>query len=287
MELGDSTTVIVSTYNKKDHLALCLQSIAGQTCLPSEIIIADDGSDENTGKVIHEFSIRHPRLSVKHSWQENKGFRKTLALNRAVSMATSQYLIFIDDDCICRPNFVAVHQKRKAFGRYLVGSSMHLGAELTSKVLEGNVKIHEVIDVPSAWLPHGFSSVGMRRKLKLWFRYQLSSSGLGNLADQIYPFPATFRGGNSSVWRSDAVAINGFNNSFQYGQEDREFGLRLRNFGIRPRQVRYEAANFHLYHKRGYDSPDVVRSQREICRETARTGSYWAADGLIESETNC
>ena len=53
MKKGITISLIIATYNWPEALRLCLDSILRQTILPSEIIIADDGSDERTTKLIH------------------------------------------------------------------------------------------------------------------------------------------------------------------------------------------------------------------------------------------
>ena len=59
MKKGITISLIIATYNWPEALRLCLDSILRQTILPSEIIIADDGSDERTTKLIHEI----PRMA--------------------------------------------------------------------------------------------------------------------------------------------------------------------------------------------------------------------------------
>ena len=54
MKKGITISLIIATYNWPEALRLCLDSILRQTILPSEIIIADDGSDERTTKLIHK-----------------------------------------------------------------------------------------------------------------------------------------------------------------------------------------------------------------------------------------
>lgn len=58
MKKGITISLIIATYNWPEALRLCLDSILRQTILPSEIIIADDGSDERTTKLIHEFNTK-------------------------------------------------------------------------------------------------------------------------------------------------------------------------------------------------------------------------------------
>jgi glycosyltransferase involved in cell wall biosynthesis len=75
------TALLISTYNWPDALQLVLDSVLVQTLPPNEILIADDGSDSKTKKVIDDF-ISKSSVSVKHFWQEDIGFRKSIILNK-------------------------------------------------------------------------------------------------------------------------------------------------------------------------------------------------------------
>ena len=75
------TTLVISTYNWPEALELVLLSIEKQTVLPNEVLIADDGSTNDTKKIIEDFKKRI-NLKVNHVWHEDKGFRKSIILKR-------------------------------------------------------------------------------------------------------------------------------------------------------------------------------------------------------------
>ena len=75
---------------------------------------------------------------------------------------------------------------------------------------------------------------------------------------------------NSSGWRSDILAVAGFDERMQYGGEDREMGERLFNMGIRSKQIRYSAIVLHLDHKRPYVNKEALERNKAIRRETKR-----------------
>ena len=70
MKKGITISLIIATYNWPEALRLCLDSILRQTILPSEIIIADDGSDERTTILIHEFT-QNASFPIFHEWHED------------------------------------------------------------------------------------------------------------------------------------------------------------------------------------------------------------------------
>ena len=65
-----STSLIISTYNRSDALELCVKSVLRQSLLPDEIIIADDGSKEDTGELIHQLAASS-EVPIIHVWHED------------------------------------------------------------------------------------------------------------------------------------------------------------------------------------------------------------------------
>ena len=68
-------SVLISTYNWKDALALCVRSVFRQTVKPAEIVIADDGSRDDTREMIEELR-QETDIPIVHVWHEDRGFRK-------------------------------------------------------------------------------------------------------------------------------------------------------------------------------------------------------------------
>ena len=75
------TCVIISTYNNPRWLKLTLTGYEGQTVMPDEVIVADDGSGEETRLLVDSFS---GRLPIKHVWHTDRGFQKSEILNKAI-----------------------------------------------------------------------------------------------------------------------------------------------------------------------------------------------------------
>ena len=94
---------------------------------------------------------------------------------------------------------------------------------------------------------------------------------LGNIAkflNKFTPTNATWNGHNSSAWKEDILAVNGFDERMQYGGEDRELGERMFNNGIKSKQIRYSAICLHLDHARGYVKPEMIQTNRAIRNNT-------------------
>ena len=105
---GIKVTLLISTYNWREALSLCLKAVSMQTRMPDEIVIADDGSRDDTREVIDRFR-QSCRVPVIHCWQEDKGFRKTRILNYAIAQSAGGYIIQIDGDIVIDRHFIADH----------------------------------------------------------------------------------------------------------------------------------------------------------------------------------
>ena len=78
------TAVIISTYNRPKALNICLESIRNQSKLPDEIVIADDGSTQETTDLIKKISESFP-VPIKHVWHPDEGFQRNKILNKAIT----------------------------------------------------------------------------------------------------------------------------------------------------------------------------------------------------------
>ncbi|WP_301004308.1 glycosyltransferase [Mesorhizobium sp.] len=129
-----SVSVIVNTYNWPGALKLSLQSLASQTDRCFEVIIADDGSRQDTADVIKLFTDS-ASIPVRHVWHEDIGFRRSAILNKAIGEACGPYLIFVDGDCILQPDFVAQHRALAKPNYVITGSRILLSQEFSKQLL--------------------------------------------------------------------------------------------------------------------------------------------------------
>lgn len=204
-----------------------------QTELPDEIVVADDGSTDDTKDVIATFSKGFKGM-VKHIWQPNKGYRRSRILNKAIMATDSEYVVTVDNDVLLHPKFVADHKAHALVGHFVSGGRCHIKEEYAVSIKEG------VIDA----IP-GFLSSGLGRRFRsvrlpflsrlLYWRHRHSTRQLC--------------GSNLGFWKSDFIKVNGFEEEFVgWGSEDREFCLRLMNIGVRRRSVEFGIVQYHLDH---------------------------------------
>jgi glycosyltransferase involved in cell wall biosynthesis len=268
-------SVIISTYNSPAWLEKVLWGYECQTYKNFEVVIADDGSGEPTRDLIERMKKESP-LEIIHVWHEDRGFQKSQILNKAIEASTTAYLIFSDGDCIPRKDFVEVHINHLEKGYFLSGGYFMLPM-ITSKIIsKENIVNEDAFDVK--WLrANGLPSTYKTLKLS-------STGWKQKLLNTITPTKATWNGHNSSGWKKDIVAVNGFDELMQYGGQDRELGERLMNLGVKGKQIRYSAVCIHLDHKRGYKTKESIQFNIGIRKETRRQKKIWTASGILKQE---
>lgn len=107
-------SVIVPVYNTEKYLPRCIDSILAQTFIDFELIIVNDGSEDNSGKICDNYALKDSRIIVIH--KENEGV--SIARNIGVKSSTGKYITFIDSDDKVSTNYlfklIEIHEKLNA-----------------------------------------------------------------------------------------------------------------------------------------------------------------------------
>lgn len=252
-------TVVISTYNNPRWLEKTLWGYHCQLRKADEIIVADDGSSEETRTLLERYK---QMLPIQHIWHKDDGFRKTVILNKAIQASTGDYLVFTDQDCIPRADFLLVHERYARKGCFLSGGYFKLPMDISLSISRKDIECQEAFSLK--WL----FAHGLRRTFKCTKLIQCPS--FSTFMNRITPAHATWNGMNSSGWRSDILRAKGFDERMKYGGEDRELGERLMNAGIKPLQIRYSAIVLHLDHNRPYVNKKDLDNNLQIRKETKR-----------------
>lgn len=254
-------SVIFTTYNHPRWLEKVLWGFAVQTHRDFEIIVADDGSGDETRHVIAA-AQQDLGMPIRHIWHEDHGFQKCQILNKAILASACDYLVFTDGDCIPAPDFLEWHVRLAEKGRFLSGGYVKLPLELSRAITREDISSGRATD--AGWLRR--QGLGPAHKL---LKLQRSPLG-GLLLDRLSMTRASWNGHNASTWKEYVLATNGFDERMRYGGQDREFGERLENMGIRGKRIRFRAACVHLDHPRGYARPESIAKNQAIRAETRR-----------------
>jgi glycosyltransferase involved in cell wall biosynthesis len=271
------TSVIISTYNQPEWLEKVLWSYEFQSFKNFEVIIADDGSTDETKQLI-EHLRKEVSYPIQHVWHRDNGFQKTKILNKAVVKSTSEYLIFTDGDCIARKDFVETHLRLSQPNYFLSGGYFKLPKSISDIISKEDIKNQDCFNIE--WLvKNGLKKTFKSNKLtsariKVWFLNKFTTT------------KATFDGMNVSAWKNDILKVNGFDEHMQYGGEDREIGERLFNISVKAKQIRYSAICLHLEHERSYINPQMIKVNNEIRKQTKKNKSIYTDFGIISKNTN-
>lgn len=231
-------SLIISTYNRPDALAVCVRSVFLQQHMPDEIIIGDDGSTEETSNTIDILKKESP-IPIIHLWQKDCGFRLAKMRNKCVAKASGEYIIEVDGDVMLHRHFVSDHIMMSRKGCYVKGGRTNLGKSLTQKICIARTPRH------IHFWTHGIESkpenaihcLPVARFLAPRYRKHKSSA----------------LGCNMSFFREDFIKINGYDEYFEgLGGEDGDLGRRLQQSGLTKRHLKFAGIVFHLWHEDKY-----------------------------------
>lgn len=254
-------SLIITTYNRPDALQKVLESALKQTQLPTEIIVADDGSTTETQQLVEQFQ-KNATLPILHCWQQDEGFQLAKIRNKAIAMAASPYAIMVDGDMVLGKQFIASHSAI-AQPNYTIQGSRVLLSEVTTQAYLNNK-----LDTLSC-CTHGISN-----RLNA-----INSSLLSFLASKELHGLKKVRGCNMAFWREDVIKVNGFNEAFiGWGREDSEFIVRMLNSGVRRKSLKFGGVGFHLYHPE--NTRATLQENDDILAETIATHRQWCEKGI-------
>lgn len=273
--MAELISVIVTTFNREDALDTVLRSLAAQRDGDFEGIVADDGSGPATAKLIDTWKAKIGHR-LEHVWHADRGFRAAEIRNRAILAARGVYCIFLDGDCIVRPDFVATHRRLAEPGWFVTGNRILLSPELTTRVLRENI-------TPETW--------GFRRWLAERWRGGVNRLSallhlpLGPLRRLRQRAWQGARSCNLAIWRSDLDRVDGFDADYSgWGKEDSDIIVRLLLSGVRRKDGEFATGVLHLWHAEA-DRSQLSENERKLAevvsgdRVRAQRGlsSLWGA----------
>jgi glycosyltransferase involved in cell wall biosynthesis len=262
--LAELISVVITTYNREDALEAVLRSLGRQTDQDFEVVVADDGSTAATGQLIESLKgkirIGH---RLDHVWHEDRGFRAAEIRNRAILVARGIYCVFLDGDCIVRPDFIATHRRLAQPGWFVTGNRILLSPALTDKVLRE--KLTPETWTLAAWIVQRWRG-GINRLLAL---LRLPLGPLRRFRQHLW---RGARSCNLAVWRSDLDRVDGFDADYSgWGKEDSNFLVRLLHAGVRRKDGVFATTVFHLWHAEA-DRSRLGENERKLAESIASRG---------------
>ncbi|MCY3598777.1 MAG: glycosyltransferase [Gemmatimonadetes bacterium] len=265
---GPGIAIIVSTYERPDALDAVLRSLAEQTYRRFEIVVADDGSGPDTRELVAR-RVEESDLKLGLVRQENRGYRLAAIRNRAAAATGQPYLVFLDGDCLVRPDYVERHARLAEPGHFVHGSRVRLDPGLSRFAIARKATAIE------RWSAVRWLSEWLRGRVDRFT--PLLRVPLGPLRRMSPRRWRGVKGCNLALWRSDLLAVNGFDEGFQgWGFEDNDLVVRLIRNGVRRKEGRYAVPVLHLWHKSRPPDP----ASRERFERRLRSNAVHAEHGI-------
>ena len=245
-------SVIVPVYNRLEHLRALFLCLLRQKKQADELIITDDGSSQKVLDFIGDL-IPKAQFKVKHIYQEDKGFRKTRALNNAVRNSTGDLLIFCDQDLIFGEEYIETIANNIKNNIFLMGRAHHTTEDEKNIILSDIENINSYNEIikklPAKYIKTIDKMLKEDRKRRIIKTLRLAKRGI-KLVGMSY-----------ALMRETYLKVNGYDENYiGWGQEDDDFGNRLTVAGINGRELITQNIQLHLWH---YSDPTKVHSSNE------------------------
>lgn len=252
------TSVIITVFNRRHLLEQALTALSPQTPWIDELVVSDDGSEEDVFTPVREFAAAH-RIGVVYVSQADRGFRLAKCRNNAIREAGGAFLIFLDQDIVYTQGYLRRFLEKKTPGRYLVGYPVRLSREQSQRI------------TPAMIRAGAFDALLRKEQIQKIHRQYLKD-GWDYWIKRSLPtrrYRPKLRGGVCALFKEDLLRVNGYDENYQgWGGEDDDLGRRLNQAGVIGQNVFWSEYPLHLYHEPFHD--DGIRLNREYAARRIR-----------------
>ena len=272
-------TIIISVYKDTESLDLILESLLNQTIIPNEVLISEDGNSVEMSEYVAIAKNRYKNLDITHLFQEDIGWRKNIALNKAVMAAKYEYLIFVDGDCVPFDNFIENHVKQAEKKIVLAGKRVELGENITKEIRSKKLTVSRLTNKYWFFLPKLIKDKTRHLEDMLHVSYK------SFLAPIIRKEVNYIIGCNWSAFKEDILTINGFDETYTLPAvgEDVDLGWRFRGLEIELKSCRHNANLVHLYHKKRFDSSQGIVNNA-ILKKNFDANRFFCDNGIVKKD---
>jgi glycosyltransferase involved in cell wall biosynthesis len=270
-KFNPTATLVICTYKQATNLRCILNSLAYQTNQNFEVIVTEDGADSETHAVIGEFE--NSNYPLKHITQEDRGFRRAKALNEAIRLATADYLIFLDGDCVPHPKFIESHVTEAEKDVVCNARRIELGPRTSERLIRDGSFLERLSNLKSYvfLLPKLIADKSKNPEAGIYSRA---------LHSLVKHKPLAIVGSNLSCSKQALYKVNGFNEGYEsYGLEDSDLEWRLLRAGYKMKNIKFLAPVYHLYHPR---NPSKTEPNRELYTSSKSKDEWFCRKGLIQ-----
>ncbi|MGC4023014.1 MAG: glycosyltransferase [Cyclobacteriaceae bacterium] len=258
-------SVVISYYKNLPKLEIILLALNEQSSKNFEIIVSEDDDAPETIQFIEQIKTQL-FFPIIHLSQHDDGFRKCEALNRAITNSTSDFIIFLDGDCVPHKHLVKEYVSEKRVGRALYGRRVMLSKKISEQLLQekkvGILNFFKILFSGSKRIEEGFY-------LKLPQKFIEKTSGI-------------LLGCNMGISKSDLIAINGFDEDYIAPGcgEDSDIEWRLRALGtVSFVSMKFRAIVYHIHHQERFTNAMELKNQEILSKKIAQ-GFFVCKNGL-------
>jgi len=268
-------SLIIAVYKNTVFLKAVLDSLKNQTEKDFEVIIAEDGESPEMKDFLNDYSFEQ---TWQHITQKDEGWRKNHAMNRAINASSSNWLIFIDGDCVLHSRFIEMHLRFADEHTVLAGKRVKLDKKLSDLLLSNKLTVSQI------------QKSLLRRLLVGKGEIKFMEEGIFISPDGILGFIPRMRklnylkGCNMSFSKQAISAINGFDEDYQLPAigEDIDLSWRFKKAGFKHKSVRNMAIQYHLHHTENWTSQ---KENAAIMAQKKENNEYICKNGLLKPIT--
>ncbi|QKG81091.1 glycosyltransferase [Tenuifilum thalassicum] len=266
-------SLIISTYKNTEFLKVVLDSVFNQTDMRFEIIISEDAEHDHVKSFIE--SIKSP-VPLYHLTQPDLGWRKNLALNRAIEATNSDYLVFIDEDCVLHPRFMEFHIKYACEKAVLGGKRIKLDPFSTKKMVKGDLLPGNM----NSYLLTNYFKIKKNGARFIEEGFFINPRGILGFVPRLRSM-YQLKGCNMSFPKSAIYKINGFDEDYIRPAigEDIDLTWRFQRAGYKINSVRNLAVQYHLYHKENWHDQE---QNYQMMMEKQKRNEFVCRNGLVK-----
>ncbi len=246
------SSIVISVYKDAVALKLILDCLNRQTVNNFEVIISEDCQSQEIQSITKNLNAFD--FPATHLTQEDRGFRKNIALNRAIEASQAEHIIFLDGDCLPHPAFIAAHQKYAKKGLACTGRRIELGTTISARIRNADFSLKRLTSRLLFFTSIPLLAADRAKNIECG----IYSKALQRLTEER---EIRLLGCNFSCNKQDLININGFNEDYLAPGigEDSDIDWRLIQSGVKIRNVKFTAIQYHLYHPRMY-SPSRINN---------------------------
>lgn len=275
VETLPAASLILSVYKNTKALASVLDSLTFQTDNRFEVIIAEDGDSPEMKEFLSEY---RPTVDYKHLCQEDLGWRKNKILNKAILAAKSDWLIFVDGDCVLHPRFIEFHLKRSHPKLILAGKRIKLDALSSQLILDKQLPLPEI----NRYIRKNRLSIKKMGGRFVEEGLFIDPMGIAGIIPRLRTMHQ-LKGCNMSFHKEAIYAINGFDEDYTRPAigEDIDLTWRFKKAGYRLSSLRNMAVQYHLHHPENWtDQEENIK----MMREKQSQNEFICKNGLIKQK---